>query len=59
MRTDYESIYRLVLITHESRCPVDGAIAGKRRLLALGVLPLPRKRPVSSLVPSTCPQIVS
>ena len=30
--TSYESIYRLVLITHQSRGPVAGAIAGKRGL---------------------------
>ena len=32
----YESIYRLVLITHQSRGPVAGAIAGKRRSGILG-----------------------
>ena len=32
----YESIYRLVLITHQSRGPVAGAIASKRRSGILG-----------------------
>ena len=31
-----KSIYRLVLITHQSRGPVAGAIAGKRRSSILG-----------------------
>ena len=32
----YESIYRLVLLTHQSRGPAAGAIAGKRRSGILG-----------------------
>ena len=40
----YESIYRLVLITHQSRGPVAGAIAGKRRSGILGPCS-PRNQP--------------
>jgi hypothetical protein len=36
---NYESIYRLVLITHQSRGPVAGAIAGKPRMWYLGSSP--------------------
>ena len=36
MKYCYESIYRLVLITHQSRGPVAGAIAGKSRIWYLG-----------------------
>ena len=35
----YESIYRLVLLTHESRGPVVGAMAGKRRIRYPGSFP--------------------
>jgi hypothetical protein len=36
---DYESIYRLVLITHQSRGPVAGAIASKPRIWYPGSRP--------------------
>ena len=33
---NYKSIYRLILITHENWCPVDGAIAGDCRAWCQG-----------------------
>ena len=37
-KKSYESIYRLVLLTHESRGPVVGAIAGKHRTTSIWYL---------------------